>query len=263
MNTPLDGLADTIERELAKSRGLVINGARVPVPGVAVCTWLDDPKRAPRVTDGGRRDADDVIAFVWHTSKGRLCRTLAPDAIPSTHAETLARYQSRTAREVSWHITVDTDGDVLQQADLALWTCWHAGSANGWTVGGELVQREDAPSTLTAPQIRAAADVTDATCAALGIPRRVLVDAAGEPWVAPVLDLVSPRAVHHRTGAKLGGRGKTWAGVIGHAHQSHASAKNGRGPGDPGPLIFAELIARGYVRHVVGADGRIAKDPLA
>lgn len=249
MTTPLDGLADTIDRELAKSlTGLVVAGARVPVPGVAVCTWLDDPKRAPRVTDGGRRDADDVIAFVWHTSKGRLTRTLAPDAIPSTHAETLARYQARTEREVSWHLTVDTDGDVLQQADLATWTCWHAGSANGWTVGGELVQREDAPTTLTAPQIRAAADVTDATCAALGIPRRVLVDAAGEPWLALVRDLASP---------KIGGRGRTWAGVIAHAHLTTS-----RGPGDPGPLIFAELLSRGYARHVVSGEGRIASTPL-
>jgi hypothetical protein len=226
--------------------GLIVNGVRVAVPGVRVTTWVDDPKRAPPITDG-RSITAPPRAFVWHTSKGILCRALAPDAIPSTHAETLALYQSRTAREVSWHITVDTDADVLQQADPARWQCWHAGGANAWSLGAELVQR-DATGTLTAPQIRAAADVTDAVCAALAIPRRVLVGPDGAPWVRQVKDLQSTRA---------GGRGLTWAGVLGHVHLT-----TDRGPGDPGPWIFAELIARGYARHVVDGEGRIAKDPL-
>jgi len=226
--------------------GLIVHGVRVPVPGVSVTTWLDDPRRAPPITDG-RSITAPPRAFVWHTSKGVLCRTLAPDAIPSTMAETLALYQSRTDREVSWHLTVDTDADVLQQADPARWMCWHAGGANAWTLGGELVQR-DGTGTLTAPQIRAAADVTDAVCAALAIPRRVLVGPDGAPWIKQVKDLQSTKA---------GGRGLTWAGVIGHVHLT-----TDRGPGDPGPLIFAELIARGYARHAVDAAGRIARDPL-
>lgn len=230
----------------AQSLGLVINRSRVLVPGVSVTTWLDDPKRAPPITDG-RSISAPPRAFVWHTSKGIICRTLAPDAIPSTIAETLALYQSRTEREVSWHITVDTDGDVLQQADPARWMCWHAGSANAWSLGAELVQR-DATGTLTAPQIRAAADVTDAVCLALAIPRRVLIGPDGAPWTKQVKDLQSTKA---------GGRAQTWAGVIGHVHLT-----TDRGPGDPGPMIFEELISRGYARHVVSADGRISKDPL-
>ena len=226
--------------------GLIIDGVRVPVPGVRVTTWVDDPKRAPPITDG-RAITKRPIAFVWHTSKGILCRTAAPDAIPSTRAEDLALYQSRTTREVSWHLTVDTDGDVLQQADPARWQCWHAGGANAWSLGAELVQR-DATGTLTAPQIRAAAAVTDAVCLALAIPRRVLVGPDGAPWVRQVKDLQSTKA---------GGRGLTWSGVIGHVHLT-----TDRGPGDPGPLVFAELIARGYARHVVSADGRIAREPL-
>ncbi len=226
--------------------GLIIDGVRVPVPGVRVTTWVDDPKRAPPITDG-RAITKRPIAFVWHTSKGILCRTAAPDAIPSTRAEDLALYQSRATREVSWHLTGDTDGDVIQQADPARWQCWHAGGANAWSLGAELVQR-DATGTLTAPQIRAAADVTDAVCLALAIPRRVLVGPDGTPWTRQVKDLQSTKA---------GGRGVVWSGVIGHVHLT-----TDRGPGDPGPLIFAELIARGYARHVVGADGRIAKDPL-
>ena len=226
--------------------GLIIDGVRVPVPGVRVTTWVDDPKRAPPITDG-RAITKRPIAFVWHTSKGILCRAAAPDAIPSTRAEDLALYQSRATREVSWHLTGDTDGDVIQQADPARWQCWHAGGANAWSLGAELVQR-DATGTLTAPQIRAAADVTDAVCLALAIPRRVLVGPDGSPWTRQVKDLQSTKA---------GGRGLTWAGVIGHVHLT-----TDRGAGDPGPLIFAEIISRGYARHVVDGEGRIAREPL-
>ena len=62
--------------------GLIIDGVRVPVPGVRVTTWVDDPKRAPPITDG-RAITKRPIAFVWHTSKGILCRTAAPAAIPA------------------------------------------------------------------------------------------------------------------------------------------------------------------------------------
>jgi hypothetical protein len=263
---PVDPLAPTLP-PAPVAGGLVINGRRVPVPGVELVTWLDDPKRAPRVTDGVRRDADEAIAMLWHTSLGILCREALPDAIPSRRAEDLAQYQARSPKPLSWHITGDTDGTFLQQQDLELWTTWHAGWASGWTVGGELAQR-DRRGQLTRPQILAAADVTDAICAAMEFPRRVLVAPDGKPWLGPVLDLVSPRAKHYKTGANLGGRGKTWAGVITHSHVAHREAGdgkghgNGRGPGDAGPLLFEELLARGYDGHVVLPGGRISPDPM-
>ena len=263
---PVDPLAATLPAP-PMDGGLIINGRRVPVPGAEIVTWRDDPTRAPPITDGHRRDPDEAIAFMWHTAKAILCRQAVPNAIPSTMAETLARYQSNTKREVSWHVTADTDATVLQQADLELWTAWHAGWANGWTVGGELVQR-DGRGQLTRPQILVAADVTDAVCAAMGFPRRVLVGPDGKPWLGPVLDLVSPRAKHYETGANLGGRGRTGAGVIAHSHVAHRDAgdgkgtRNGRGPGDAGPLLFEELLARGYDAHVVLPGGRISSTPM-
>ena len=92
---------------------------------------------------------------------------------------------------------------MLQQADLATWTCWHAGHANGWTVGVELVQHPESADLWTA-QLDALVIVVAAISDALAIPRRVLVDAAGAPLLTPVRALLSPAA---------------------------------RGPGDPGPLL--------------------------
>jgi len=212
--------------------GLVIDGRRVEVPGVNVCTWLDDPTRAPPITDGHRRDARAVEAFVLHTSKGRRAQ-VKPGSRPSNRAELLARYQSRTERDVSWHLTVDTDGDVLQQADLATWMCWHVEQANGWTIGAEMIQHEDDHS-LWSVQIDAAVAVVAATCAALSIPRRVLVGPDGAPWVKPVPSLLMK---------KYGGPGGHWGGVLGHCNLVPDTV---RGPGDPGPGVFAALLAAGF-----------------
>lgn len=204
------------------SPGLVIGGARVPVPGVEVVTWLDDP-RIPQATDGRARRTPPV-ALVLHTVHGRL-GPLRPGLSASTRAEVYARYQARTGRDVSWHLTVDTDGTVVQSTDLVTWTCWHAGQVNGWTIGLELVQDND--GSLYAGQLDALVKLTDAICAALAIPRRVPVDRQGRPVRG-----VIPR---------LEGAPHPWEGVFGHRHQTH-----NRGPGDPGDHPFLALLAAGY-----------------
>lgn len=221
----LDAVEGRVQAALAAARGLVVGGARVPVPGVAdLVTWLDDPRRAPPVTDGARRSKPPV-AIVLHTSRG-VRGGVREGSRPSTQAEQLALYQTRTTREVSWHITVDTDGTVLQQADARDWTAWHAGSANGWTVGIELVQPPDS-GDLWRAQIGAAVAVVEALCAALSIPRRVPVDAAGAPLAGVV--------------AAWQGRGVRWPGVLGHRNLT-----TNRGPGDPGDAIFAALLGAGF-----------------
>ena len=233
---------------------IIVNGRAFAAPHIEGDTWLSNPRRAPHVTDGNARDADEAVAFLWHTTSGRLVTELQVEGIPSTDAEKQARYQTRTPRKVSWHYTDDTDGTVLQQADPELWTCWHAGWANSWTVGAELVQRADAPRVLTAPQIKAAADLTEIVCDAMGIRRAVLVDENGAPWLKPVRQLLSQRATD-KAGRSLRGLGQSWSGVIGHCH---VAPSHHRGPGDPGPLVFVELLRRGFEGCVVSADGTIA-----
>jgi hypothetical protein len=203
---------------------MIVDGKRIAVPGVNVTTWLDDPKRAPRVTDGATRKVPPC-AVVLHTSRG-VRGGVREGSRPSTLAETLALYQARTAREVSWHITVDTDGDVLQQADASTWTCWHAGRANAWSVGIELVQAPDT-GDLWRVQVDAAVRVVDALCGALSIPRRVPVTPSGRPVVGVVAGWVASSV--------------RWAGVIGHRNLT-----SDRGPGDPGDAIFDALLAAGF-----------------
>jgi len=212
---------------------LVIAGQSVPVPGVTDgATWLTDPRRAPPITDGKSRDPSKVLAFVFHTSRGRR-GVVREGSRPSERAELLARYQARTERDVSWHLTIDTDGSTLQQADLVAWMAWHVEAANGWTIGCEMIQHPDT-GDLWRAQIDAAVAVCIATCEARGIPKRVLVGPDGRPWVKPVPALLM---------RKYGGPGASWGGVLGHCHLVPDTV---RGPGDPGAGIFEALLAAGF-----------------
>lgn len=225
---------------LKNDLGLVIEGKRHPVPGVRVITWLDDPKRAPKLTDGVRR-ASKVDGIVVHTSRGILVG-VKPGSRASRMDDNLALYQTRAARAVSWHITIGTDGEVYQQEDLATWTAYHVETANHWTVGIELAQNSDDPS-LYRVQLDAMVAVVSVACDAMGIPRRVLVSSPGVPLVSPVPSL---------TIRKYGGLGRRFRGVLGHCHLVPPRV---RGPGDPGPEPFAALLAAGFEgRTALGVD---------
>jgi N-acetyl-anhydromuramyl-L-alanine amidase AmpD len=206
-----------------ESAGLVIAGARVPVTGVEVVTWLDDPK-VPRAMDGKSRRADAVKAIVIHTVHGKVGPLADHGSAPSDRAERYARYQSSTSRDVSWHLTIDTDGTVVQSADVATWTCWHATSVNPWTVGIELVQESD--GTIYRPQLDVLVWVCEVLCDHFGIPHRVPAR-NGVPTVGVV--------------ERLTGKHGSWGGVFGHRNQT-----TNRGVGDPGDHVFRALLAAGY-----------------
>lgn len=214
--------------------GLIIDGRRVPVPGVRVVTWEDDPDAAPRVTKGSPRPASSVTAVVLHTSRGRS-GVVVPGARASDKARKLARYQVRGSRKASWHITISAAGTVYQQADAATFATWHASQANGWSVGIELAQDSDTPD-LTGAQVDACVAVVRALCSALNIPAWVPArHHGGGSWSqesGPV------RAWQSR---KQGGESLAASGVIGHRNLTTS-----RGKGDPGDGIFLALLTSGF-----------------
>ena len=50
---------------------LIIAGQRHPLPWTDVVTWLDDPKRAPPVTDGAPRKVERVRGIVLRHARRR------------------------------------------------------------------------------------------------------------------------------------------------------------------------------------------------
>lgn len=230
--------------------GLVIDGKRVAVPGVEVVTWLDDPRRAPRVTKVYARQAADVSAVVLHTSKGRR-PVIVPEHV-SSHAWALARYQASTKRAVSWHFTIAHDGTVIQQADAATAATWHAGHANRWSVGIELAQ--DDTLVLSRAQVDSAIALVRVLCREFCVPFRVpcsvLAGGAGSLVQGPV------RAWQPR---REGGDSRVVHGVVG-----HRSLTRDRGAGDPGdPLLLALLDAGADAASVeeMSRDVLVCDDP--
>lgn len=205
---------------------LILDGALVTLPGVETRCYADDPA-VPRTTDGRRRRREDVAGIVLHTVTGHPHQpAVLPGSRHSEHAERLARYQAYSARKVSWHFTVDTDGTVVQSADPATWTCWHAGGVNPWTVGIELCQGP--AGELYEVQLAAMVKVVDWLCSSLDIARHYPMRAAtGRP--------------HGGLIDRLKGTAFPWDGVFGHRNQT-----SDKPHGDPGDAPFVALAAAGY-----------------
>ena len=214
--------------------GLIINGRRVPVPGVRVVTYLDDPVRCPRVTKGSARPASAATAVMLHASRGRS-GVVVPGSRESDKAAKLVRYQVRSERDASWCITIGSAGDVWQQCDAATFATWHATVANQWSVGLELAQTADTPD-LTQAQVDACVAVVRVLCEALRIPLRVpVVGHDGDSWS------VCNKPVRAWQSRKQGGEARAVSGVLG-----HRNVTTSRGKGDPGDGVFLALLASGF-----------------
>ena len=219
---------------MTTSEGLIIDGRRVPVPGVRVVTYLDDPVRCPRVTKGSARPASAATAVMLHASRGRS-GVVVPGSRESDKAAKLVRYQVRSERDASWCITIGSAGDVWQQCDAATFATWHATVANQWSVGLELAQTADTPD-LTQAQVDACVAVVRVLCEALRIPLRVpVVGHDGDSWS------VCNKPVRAWQSRKQGGEARAVSGVLG-----HRNVTTSRGKGDPGDGVFLALLASGF-----------------
>jgi hypothetical protein len=209
--------------------GLMLNGRLVPVPGLEIVSFASGA--VPRTTDGRARTADKISAVVIHTTRGVAGARLRPGSRASVLAESLARYQASTTRDVSWDFTVDTDGTVVQSNDPGTWYTWHAEHANGYSIGIEMVQQQDSPDLWQA-QIDATVRLVTVLCEVFNIPKVTVVNASGAPESGIVRDWQE---------ADEGGRQLAFNGVAGHRNLTR-----NKGPGDPGDLPFQALLAAGF-----------------
>lgn len=219
---------------------LIFSGIAHEVEGLRSVSYLDDPTIAPRITDSDVRKRR-IRSVIIHTTSG-TCRAgkVHPGRLATDdRAAVLARYQTRTARSVSWDYTVGRDGVVLCQNDPLQRYSWHATAWNPISVGVELVQ--DADGSLYAEQLDALVLLCDELTRRLRIQRQIAWRAD-----APILELLT-RADEH------GAKGVDLVGVFAHVHNTKS-----RGPGDPGPAPFRALAAAGYERFEVAAGSDLA-----
>lgn len=150
-------------------------------------------------------------------------------------------YSTLVKRGLSVHFCVNGDGEIWQYADASL-RCSHAGAANSWSVGIEVVNpareipvRGDYPrqvvveeihgvdvrhTTFTAEQVKSVLALTEALCRAYGLPHEVPM--ANGDVVATAL----PRD-----------RLEAWRGVLGHLHVTTRKL-------DPGLAVLRAIAAQ-------------------
>jgi hypothetical protein len=233
---------------------IIVNGRAIAAPHIEGDTWLSNPRRAPHVTDGNAREPDEAVAMLWHTTSGRLVTELQAEGIPSTDAEKLAHYQTRTPTQglVALHRRHRRDRAAAgrpRALDLLARRL------------GELLDggRRARAARRRAPRAHCAADQGRRG------PHRDPLRRDGHPprrarrrerRAVAQARAAAPLAARDRQGrALVAGLGQSWSGVIGHCH---VAPSHHRGPGDPGPLVFVELLRRGFEGCVVRADGTIA-----
>lgn len=208
---------------------LIVNGRRIPVPGVEVVSWFDDPTLRMTGQSGGPRPVSWVRCVVFHTTQGipggknYHPQWLLPGFGPKgTAAEANARYWALKGKGSGAHLVIDFDGQVICTADLVREQTWHATSVNAVSIGIEIVQRLD--GSMFAGQMETAVKVADVLARELGIQRQ---------FHAPYRRgrIVNRFAVGARD----------VVGFFGHRDQT-----NTRGPGDPGDFVFQYLERAGY-----------------
>lgn len=209
---------------------IVLNGEKIATPGLETVSWLDDPK-VPRTTDVNPR-TQWIRAVVMHTVHGKVGKLLPGLSKPCTRAETYAKYQANTSRDVSWDYTVDTDGTVVVSNDPMKFYTWQATSVNPFTIGIEMVQEDN--GDLYEGQMEVAVRFLDLLTRELAdrghpIQRQVPMTSDGKP-VKGVLKRIADASL-----------AKNFSGVVGHRNQT-----TNRGPGDPGDFIFEALLKAGY-----------------
>lgn len=209
---------------------IVLNGEKVATPGLETISWLDDPK-VPKATDVNPRTVW-LRAIVLHTVHGKTGKLLPGLSKPSTRAESYAKYQANTSRDVSWDYTIDTDGTIVVSNDPIKFYTWQATSVNPFTLGIELVQEDN--GDLYEGQIEVTVRFLDLLTRELAdrghpIQRQVPMSVNG----TPVKGVIS-RIANSETAKQV-------VGVYGHRNQT-----SNRGAGDPGDFIFDALLKAGY-----------------
>jgi N-acetyl-anhydromuramyl-L-alanine amidase AmpD len=194
----------------------------------------------------------DQNVMWWKPPRGCSARVTGPRVIVLHHTagerdprgvhNTLVSRKSVAAPwGLSVHFVIGADGTIWQMADARSTKTLHAGRANAWSVGVEIVNRGAPPALATAPretysdrihgipfdylrfhpaQVGAAYTLCRALCEVLEIPYRFPTESG-----AVTRGIMGESEI------------KTYRGILGHYHVS-------RGKVDPSPHLLDELHAK-------------------
>lgn len=203
---------------------LILANRRVPVDGVALQSWHDNPGLRLGAPEMRPRRTPWVRSVIVHTTQGTDPVVLRAGVGPDNGAELrTVRMWAADSRCAGAHIIIDSDGSAACIADLVTEATYHATSVNEVSIGIEIKQtiyRE-----VWQVQLDVLVAIVDVVTRELGIQRQVHA-----PYRGPVSRLVAG--------------GEDCVGVFGHRDQT-----NNRGPGDPGDVVMEAFAAASYERY--------------
>lgn len=169
--------------------------------------WWQPPQ------EGCRRRKSPPRAVVWHWTAGER----AAEGVCST----------LRSRKLSIHYVIDADGRIVECADPATTVAYHAGTANEWTVGVEIVSRGVQAALPARPREPVSVRVHNRPVAALNftVAQYLSIQSLAEQLSH---DLGIPRvcAGYEPTVMPLGEQ-KAFAGHLEHAHLSAGKVDSG------------------------------------
>jgi N-acetyl-anhydromuramyl-L-alanine amidase AmpD len=210
---------------------IIVRGEGVPIEAV-VHTWHETGLRYELPNRGSTR----VVVNHWTGSEN------PPEAL-------FRNLKGRTKNGLSVHFAIDAAGEIWQFADTEA-RCQHAGLANGWSIGIEIINRASDKrvptrnvvrvarreeihgrswfyAAFTVQQIHSAVVLNEALCTAYELPLAVpMLRGDVYPTVLPVQLL------------------RSYRGVLGHLHLDIEKP-------DPGLELLREIQARGEARQLV------------
>jgi hypothetical protein len=218
--------------------GLVIGGREFQVPGLVIRNFLDDPKLALSSEDGKSRSAKWVRSIFNHTTLGIPSVVGKPgwENQPQKHlpgsgpklADATVSSWSLSKTSGGAHIVVGQDGEMICTADLLTRTTYHATSVNGYSIGVEWTQGQDA--SLYEDQMAKLVPLMDAITYILT-----------ELFESPIQRQIHLPFKAYNPVPRLANGGEDAVGIFGHRDQT-----GNRGPGDPGDWVAERLVAAGY-----------------
>lgn len=238
--------------------GVVMNGKVVPVPGIDVANYLENPKLAILTPEDGYVSGENWRArnITLHTTRGipggkdKRPQVLHPGLGPDTNVgERSAAYcrnnpdsvgANGRARNGGHHLTFDGNGKLYCHMDLIRVVGYHGRACNRHSIGIEIWQ-DGRTAGLWEGQLAAVVAFLDWLT-------RSVVTQTGAP--APIQRQVHfPYLGRPISRLGLGANGRNVVGIYG-----HRDADDNRGAGDPGDFIFQKLITAGYERYNFGAN---------
>jgi hypothetical protein len=231
--------------------GLIIGGQRVPVQGIDVTNFFDNPRLKLASGDVRLRaswERDWVHLIVMHTTGGIPGGTdLRPQLIKpglgqssNAGARIVSSWTNDPTRPGGAHLIVDYDGLSYCCADLLQEAAYHAQRANGISVGIEVVQYH-ADAGLFEGQLAAAARLAVAVATLMPIPIQLQIPTAytGNPLKRFLASQMLAKPL------------RDVVGIVG-----HRDLTNTRGAGDPGDALMTALEVAGCERFdfEAGAD---------